>query len=124
MTSITPSRQGRVLFHCAALFNWGAVLILALLAHPLGVQPPQETMFGQLVLAAIFIFGCGFWMVGAAPGANRGIAVIGAWSKLAIVAVVLAHWVAGGATAQFAALVSGDIVFACLFFRFLKRTAG
>ncbi|MBS0343208.1 MAG: hypothetical protein JSS56_22110 [Proteobacteria bacterium] len=123
MTSTMSSRQSRALFRCAAFFNWGAVLILALLAHPLGLQPPQATMFGQLVLVAIFIFGCGFWMVGAAPGANRGIAVIGAWSKMAIVAVVAVHWAAGSATTQLAALVSGDIVFACLFFRFLKRTA-
>lgn len=123
MTPTTHPPQSKALFYSAALFNWGAVLIFALFAHSLGLQPPQETMFGQLTLVAIFTFGCGYWMVGSAPRANRGIAVIGAWSKLAIVAVVFAHWAAGSATTQLAALVSADIIYAILFFWFLKRTA-
>ncbi|MGR4867952.1 hypothetical protein ACIPRI_03665 [Variovorax sp. LARHSF232] len=114
--------QTKPLFYSAAFFNWGAVLILALLAHPLGLQPPQDSLFGQITLAAIFIFGCGYWMVGQSPKANRGIAALGAFAKLAMVAVVFGHWLAGSATTQMAALVSGDIVYAVLFIWFLRRT--
>jgi hypothetical protein len=115
--------QTKALFYSAALFNFGAVLILSMLAHPLGLEPPQHSMFGQIALVAIFAFGVGYWMVGAAPRAHRGIAALGAFSKLAVVAVVMGHWLAGSATPQMAALVSGDIVYAALFFWFLRRTA-
>ena len=114
--------QTKPLFYSAALFNWGAVLILALLAQPLALPPPQDSLFAQNTLAAIFVFGCGYWMVGQSPKANRGIAALGAFAKLAIVALVFGHWLAGSATTQMAALVSGDIVYAILFIWYLRRT--
>jgi hypothetical protein len=49
-------------------------------------------LFGQIALAAIFLFGCGYWMVGSAPRAHRGIVVLGAWSKLLVVGIVVANW--------------------------------
>ena len=122
-TATTFPPQTKVLFRSAAIFSWAAILILTLLAHPLGLEPPQETVFGQIALVAIFAFGCGYWMVGRAPMANRGIVALGASSKLAVVAVVFAHWLVGGTTTQMAVLVSGDIAYAFLFFWFLRRTA-
>ena len=62
-------------------------------------------------------------MVGRAPSANRGIAVVGALGKLVVVAIVVSHWLAGSATPQMAALVSGDLVYAVLFLVFLKHSA-
>ncbi|RZL89664.1 MAG: hypothetical protein EOP82_18770 [Variovorax sp.] len=115
--------QAKALFYSAALFNWGAVLILSLLAIPLGLQPPQQSLFGQIALLAIFAFGCGYWMVGRAPKLHRGIVSLGALSKLGVVAIVISHWLAGSATTQMAALVSGDVVYALLFLAYLKRSA-
>jgi hypothetical protein len=116
-------QRTKVLFYSAALFNWGAVLILALLARPLGLPPPYQTMFGQMTLGAILVFGCGYWMVGRDPGANRGIAALGVMGKLLVVAIVLSHWLGGRATPQMAALVSADVVYALLFLKFLKQGA-
>ncbi|MDM0048853.1 hypothetical protein [Variovorax sp. J22R115] len=115
--------QTKALFYCGALFNWGGVLILSLLAGPLGLQPPHLNLFGQIALLAIFAFGCGYWMVGSNPRANRGIVVLGIFSKLGVVAIVWAHWLAGNATTQMAALVMGDVLFALLFAMYLKRSA-
>lgn len=115
-------RQCKALFYSAAIFNWGAVLILASLAQPLGLPPPLRSLFGQITLAAIFVFGLGYWMVGREPRANRGIVVLGAFAKLAVVAIVMSHWLAGLATPQLAALVSGDVVYSLLFVAFLKQT--
>jgi hypothetical protein len=116
--------QTRLLFYSAAVFNWAAVLILALLAQPLGLQPPPlQSLFGQIALSAIFVFGCGYWMVGRAPGPNRGIVVIGAVGKLSVVAIVVSHWFVGSATPQMAALASGDLVYTFLFLLFLKHSA-
>lgn len=115
--------QTKTLFYSAALFNWGAVVILSLLARPLGLEPPHLNLFGQIALLAIFAFGCGYWMVGRAPNAHRGIVSLGALSKLGVVAIVVSHWLAGSATTQMAALVSGDVVYALLFLTYLKRSA-
>jgi hypothetical protein len=114
-------QQSKTLFYSAALFNWAAVLILALLAQQLGLQPPQQTLFGQLVLLAIFAFGYGYWIVGRKPETNRGLVVLGAFSKLGVVAIVMWNWLSGLATPQMAALVSGDVVYALLFVLFLKQ---
>jgi hypothetical protein len=115
--------QTKALFYSGALFNWGAVLILSLLAIPLGLQPPHQSLFGQIALLAIAAFGCGYWMIGNNPRANRGIVVLGLLSKLGVVAIVISHWLAGSATTQMAALVSGDVVYAMLFLMYLKRSA-
>jgi hypothetical protein len=115
--------QTKALFYSAAVFNWAGVLILALLAQPLGLQPPQQTMFGQMALSAIFVFGCGFWMVAREPSAHRGVVVLGVFVKLLVAVIVFSHWAAGTATSQFAILMSAEIVWALLFVLFLKRTA-
>jgi hypothetical protein len=117
---MTPP-QTKALFYSAALFNWGAVLILALLASQLGLQPPQQTMFGQMALLAIFAFGCGYWIVGRKPDTNRGLVVLGAFSKVGVVVIVISHWLTGLAAPQMVALVSGDVVYALLFVLFLKQ---
>lgn len=115
--------QTKALFYSAALFNWGAVLILALLAHALGLEPPLQSLFGQITLGAIFVFGCGYWLVGMAPTAYRGIVALGVLGKLAVVAIVWANWLAGSTTPQMALLVSGDVIYSLLFLRFLQRSA-
>lgn len=115
--------QIKALFYSAALFNWSAVVILVLLAHPLGLEPPLQSLFGQITLGAIVVFGCGYWMVGWSPSAYRGVVALGILGKLAIVAIVWAGWLSGTVTPQMAALVSGDVIYSLLFVRFLQRTA-
>ena len=114
--------QTRALFYSAALFNWGAVLIFMLFARPLGLEPPLQSLFGQITLGAIFVFGCGYGLVGMAPRAYRGIVALGVLGKLAVVAIVWANWVSGSTTPQMALLVSGDVIYSLLFLRFLQRT--
>ena len=117
-------KTARIIFYTAALFNWGAVLLFlpALgIARQLGIDPaPTGTIFEEVALAAVFAFGVGYWMVGNAPDRHRGIVQIGLAGKLMVVAIVVAHYLAGSASLAMTAVVSGDLIYAVLFILFLK----
>ena len=119
-------KVARLIFYSAALFNWGAVLLFlpALgIARHLGIDPaPAGTIFEDIGLAAVIVFGAGYWMVGNAPERHRGIIHIGLIGKLMVVAIVCAHYLAGSASLALAAVVSGDLIYAALFILFLKST--
>ena len=100
----------RILFRTAALFNWSAVVFFlpALgIADRLGHGAPTGTPFEHVGLGAIALFGIGYWMVASAPEQNRGIVQLG---------------LLGNVSLPLALVVSGDIVFAVLFARYLVGT--
>ncbi len=119
-------KTARLMFRTAALFNWGAVLLFlpALgIARRLGIEPaPTGTIFEEIALGAIFVFGIGYWMVGKAPDRHRGIVQIGLAGKLLVVTIVGAHYLTGSASLALAAIASGDLIFSALFALFLKST--
>jgi hypothetical protein len=115
----------QILFRSAALFNWAAaVFFLPVLglADRLGYGGPTGTVFEHLGLGFIALFGLGYWMVASAPEQNRGIVQLGLLGKSLAVALVVGHYVAGNVSAPLALVVSGDVVFAVLFARYLATT--
>ncbi|KRC53323.1 MULTISPECIES: hypothetical protein [unclassified Nocardioides] len=121
-----PARQARILFRTAALFNAAAVLLFlpALgLAEDLGLRPvPTDTVFSHIGIAAIGLFGVGYWMAGGSPDRNRGIVQLGLAGKVLVVAIVAGHLVDGTANGRLTAVVSGDVVFSLLFAWYLVAT--
>jgi hypothetical protein len=117
--------QTRVLFYSAAVFNWAACLVfleplgiarLLNLSHSVGGAP-----FDQVALMAIALFGLGYWMVGANPGAHRGIVILGLIGKLGVVAIMFSHYFfIGDVNFNVLGLVSGDLIYSVLFYRFLR----
>jgi hypothetical protein len=121
-----PAHQTRTLFRTAAVFNLAAVLLFwpALgLADELGLRPvPTDTVFAHIGIAAIGLFGVGYWMAAGAPDRHRGIIQLGLAGKVLVVAVVLGHLVAGTANGRLAGVVSGDVLFSLLFAWHLAAT--
>jgi hypothetical protein len=74
-------------------------------------------MFAVLVLT----FGLGYWLIGADPARNRVMVEMGICGKLLVVLVGYDHFLAGTTSLPFAALVTGDLIWAFLFWRFLRR---
>ena len=113
----------RLLFRCAAVFNWiaAAVLLAPLgIASQLGAKPvPAGGPFEAIMVAAIAVFGVGYWWVAQAPRENLSIVKIGLLGKLAVVAIVYFYTWFGVANLTLAALASGDLVFSALFGAFL-----
>ncbi|MES2149316.1 MAG: hypothetical protein V4508_05930 [Pseudomonadota bacterium] len=116
-------KHARALFYTAAIFNFLAVLLLLPatgIATILGLTPaPDNGVFNQIALLAIFGFGAGYWMVGRDPSENRAVVVLGLFLKLGVVAIAAFHFVAGTANLNLFALVSGDLLFALAFAGFL-----
>ena len=119
----------KILFSAAAVYNWVACLLflepLGLaaafnLSHSVGGDP-----FAQIALLAIFLFGCGYWMVPGNPKGYRGVVVVGLIGKIGVVAIAFTHYFfIGDVNFNLAGLTLGDVIFAALFVRYLKATAG
>jgi hypothetical protein len=117
--------NARALFGVAAIFNAvvGVAMLLAYdaLAPWLGL-PPQPTVWVHLVALVVLVFGYAYWRVAMDPRRFREYILLGIVGKLAFVAVIYGHFLAGDATTTLAALVTADLVFAALFGAHLKRT--
>lgn len=116
--------QVRLLFKISAIFNWTAALIFFAplgIAAAIGIQPvPNGNTFELIGVLAIAMFGLGYWWVAMDPMANLSIVKLGLISKLLVVFVVYLSVFNGAANLILAALVSGDLIFAALFGKFLS----
>ena len=117
--------NAKTLFAVAAIFNAvvGVAMLVAYdaLAPWLGL-PPQPTVWVHLIALVVLVFGYAYWRVAMDPRRFREYVVLGIVAKLAFVVVIYGHFLAGGATAMLATLVTADLVFAGLFGAHLKRT--
>lgn len=115
----------RLMFRLAALFNvavgtplWIAPVALSKL---FGLEPiPTDILYTDLFAVLVITFGIGYWRVGADPVRNRTIVEMGIIGKLLVVFVGYQHFLAGTTNLPFAALVTGDLVWALLFLRYLS----
>ncbi|MCR1783213.1 hypothetical protein KVF89_11770 [Nocardioides carbamazepini] len=111
--------SARTLFRIAALFNFSAVLLFLPvldLADRFGLDgAPTGTMFEHVGLAAIGLFGIGYWMAAGDPYRHRGIIQLGLAGKILVVALVLMHFNDGSVNGRLTTMVLGDAVFSVLF---------
>jgi len=122
-------RNTKILFSLAAAFNFMACLIflepLGLaaafnLSHSVGGDP-----LAQIMLMAVFLFGVGYWLVPGNPTEYRGVVILGLIGKIGVVTITFSHYFfVGDVNINLASLTLGDVIFAALFFRYLKATTG
>ncbi|HUP92361.1 MAG TPA: hypothetical protein VM074_08955 [Solimonas sp.] len=117
----------RLLFLVAAAFNFAVALALALPASPawslLGLAYPEQTLFLHLFLVIVVVFGGAYAWIALAPQGKRALILTAVVGKGAVLAVVLAHCLAGSLPWTVAGLAAGDGVFALLFLRAAARAA-
>ena len=115
----------RVLFVPAAIFNWVVGISIlggySLVARLLELSGPP-TVWVHLVAAIVILFGFAYWFVAAQPQRYRPFVGLGGVGKLAFVGVIYYHWLLGDASPRLAMLVTVDLVFALLFFRYLRAS--
>jgi hypothetical protein len=105
----------RTLFFVAAGFN--ALVVIGLLipnspAWPLlGAMSPEQPLFLHLFLVMVAVFAAAYFWIGWSPAGKAPLILVGAIGKLSVVAVVLAHYVAGSVTVALPVLASGDLIF-------------
>lgn len=119
--------MNRIVFFSAALFNWvvGAALILAmpLVERLLGLTPvtSSDKFFVDVASVLIIAFGCAYWLLGMDFQRYRLFAPLGAYAKLAVVAIAVWHYLAGNIGWQLPALTGGDLIYSLLFFAMLRE---
>ncbi|MCC6192914.1 MAG: hypothetical protein IT518_00475 [Burkholderiales bacterium] len=117
--------SARRLFIPAALFNFaaGGLFLFAMpwLAGSMRIElTPSAMPFVHITASAVLLFGWGYWQAGVDPVRNRIAIVMGMVGKIAVVAVAFGHALAGGIGWGLPALTVVDLVFAILFWRFLR----
>lgn len=122
---MNASVSARRLFVPAALFNFASagtfLFALPQAAGPMRIEvTPALLPFVHISAGAVAIFGWGYWQVARDPVQNRIVIVLGLAGKLAVAALGIAHAFAGNIGWAFAALTVVDLVFAALFWRFLR----
>lgn len=117
--------KARPLFSIAALFNL-VVGIPMLVAYPtvarlLQLEGPP-TVWYHIAAAIVVIFGLAYWSIGRDPVKFRPYVLLGIVGKLAFVAIIYGHWLAGDVSVRLAVLVTGDLIFTLLFIAYLRSS--
>jgi hypothetical protein len=126
MSTVVNSTPGdRTMFTIAAFFNW---VVAASLAAPgdftwklLGMAMPEQKLFVHLAAWLIAAFGLAYWWVARDPSDNRPLIQLSVIGKLGVFALAVAHLVFGSLPLMVFGLSIGDLVFAVLFIRVLRR---
>lgn len=117
--------QAKPLFQVAALFNF-AVGIPLLLAYPAAApllgMPPSPGVFFHVCIGIVLLFGWVYWRIARDPVQYRPYVMLGVLGKMVFVVAIYGHWLAGDASTAMAALVTGDLIFAALFVRYLRSS--
>jgi len=121
-------RYHKTMFFISALWNWGVSLLFISLSiinkqflSPFLNRIPESMMFFYAFLAAVFIFGIGYYWIGKDVQRNRDIIKIGILGKIAVFALFLIYTISGEVTliGLMAAII--DLVFAGLFVEVLIK---
>lgn len=125
-----PATGGRKTFlYFAGAFNFGAALILVVLArfapHLLGVDAPSASQLLYVDLTALLVvgFGVGYVLGGRDLERFWPFLSLGALGKAGVAALALLYFVSGDTGALVMLLAAGDAVFAVLFIRLLRAHA-
>jgi predicted NAD/FAD-binding protein len=108
------------------VFNWLAGLPILFAGREVSalvgiVGEPGSLLFAQIAGLAIVGFGCGYWQAACAPDENLSFVRLGMALKLGVVAIAFGNWFTGTINAILPVAALGDLVYALLFWRFLKR---
>jgi hypothetical protein len=118
--------DARRLFIPAALFNLVAaclfLLFFPLTARLMQFDPALDgSVFVQISGGAVLLFGWMYWQAARDPVRNRNYIVLGIIGKLMVVAIAYGNYLTGRIAWPLAGLVTGDLIFSILFWRFLPR---
>jgi hypothetical protein len=121
-----PLSYRQRLFGSAALVNLGAGLALLAGMQPLGALLGLEinataAVFYQMTMAIVLVFAWVFWMIARDPQQYRPFILLSVILKILVVAISSGHWLAGNISWQLPALLSIDILYAALFWRYYQQ---
>jgi hypothetical protein len=128
-TGMRPATGGgRALLYVAGAFNFGAALILVVLARfapqLLGVDAPSASQLLYVDLSALIVagFGIGYVLGGRDLSRFWPFISLGALCKVGVAVLAAVYFMSGNAGPLVMLLATGDAVFAVLFVRLLRAS--
>ena len=118
--------EGRRLFQAAAVWNAGAMLASGALGQSgvrrrLGFEPAVDPLGWHLAALCVGLFGVAYLWISRDPPRHGALIRLGLLGKPLVFLLCLGHVFLGQAPPLVAAMGSGDLVFAVLFWRYLRR---
>ena len=124
-------RYQKTVFFVGALWNWGLSLLFISLSimnkqflSPFLNRIPESMMTFYAFLAAVFIFGMGYYWTSKDVQRNRDIIKMGILGKIAVFALFLTYTISGEVTLMGLVAATVDLVFAGLFVEVLITNTG
>lgn len=121
-------RYEKTMFFVSALWNWGASLLFLILVlvnkQLLSIvfnKIPESMLWFYIFLAAIFIFGLGYYWISTDVKRNRDIIKMGILGKILIFALFLTYTINGEVKMLGLAAGTVDLIFSVLFAEVLLR---
>jgi len=115
----------RVVLWASAVFNLAGGLLFAFpdstISQLAGLPVPVPTFYSGLLAEFIILFGASYAWLALQPAINRPLLAFGAIGKTGAFLLVAVLWLAGQAPARGVLAITGDLIFACLFFGWLLK---
>ena len=115
----------RTVLWASAAFNLAGALLFAFpesaLSQLAGLPVPVPTFYAALLAEFIILFGASYAWLALQPVINRPLLAFGAIGKTAAFLLAAALWLVGQVPARGVLAITGDLIFACLFFAWLLR---
>jgi hypothetical protein len=115
----------RLVLWASAVFNLAGALLFAFpestISQLAGLPVPVPTFYAALLAEFIILFGGSYAWLALQPAINRPLLAFGAIGKTGAFLLVAVLWLAGQAPARGMLAITGDLIFACLFFAWLLR---
>jgi hypothetical protein len=107
----------------SAVFNLAGALLFAFpesaMSQLAGLPVPVPPFYAGLLAEFILLFGGSYAWLAIQPAINRPLLAFGAIGKTCAFLLVAVLWLAGQAPARGVLAITGDLIFACLFFGWL-----
>jgi len=124
----TRERYEKTMFFVGALWNWGVSLLFLILVlvnkQLLSIvfnKIPESMLWFYICLAAIFIFGLGYYWISTDVKRNRDIIKMGILGKVVIFVLLLTYTINGEVNMLGLAAGTVDLIFSVLFAEVLLR---
>jgi hypothetical protein len=107
----------------SAVFNLAGAMLFAFpesaISQFAGLPVPVPTFYAALLAEFIILFGGSYAWLALQPSINRPLLAFGAIGKTGAFLLVAVLWLVGEAPARGVLAITGDLIFACLFFGWL-----
>ncbi|MFW9806341.1 MAG: hypothetical protein ACFFFK_06390 [Candidatus Thorarchaeota archaeon] len=120
-------RYHRLIFLCAAFWNWILAIIFWVLPRidmnyflAVGLEIPNSMLWFDSFMGLVFVFGIGFYIVSTNLKENHGLIIMACFEKTTVFIIPTLWFLFGQASLWVVLVAAGDLFFGLLFIEDLR----